>query len=242
MLALRKRNELVVQLFKSGTGGAEIAALSGVSRPRVYQILKAAGVSAADGGVAIKHAAAHKRIAADEAARVGRRQAKFGVSLELLADLRSTGVALLFQRHKSSAARRGIGFELTLGEWLSIWQESGFFSLRGRGRGRYCMSRIGDVGPYAVGNVFIQSCEQNTSEYRQRFLAGGGTATAKSTLGSGRGWTLLKDKRRGKPYCVQVAGTKATYHATQNEAETEYARRCALVAAERGISLSVRHE
>ena len=66
--------------------------------------------------------------------------------------------------HQNNAARRGIEFNLSFAEWLLIWEESGKFEQRGRGAGTYCMSRIGDIGPYELGNVFIQLNKVNTSE------------------------------------------------------------------------------
>ena len=66
--------------------------------------------------------------------------------------------------HKSRAKKRNIPFNLTFEEWLSVWNSSGKLHLRGRGAGKYCMSRIGDTGPYEIGNVFIQSFEGNSSD------------------------------------------------------------------------------
>lgn len=63
--------------------------------------------------------------------------------------------------HKGAAKRRGIGFTLTFEEWCDIWKQSGKWELRGRNKGQYVMSRIGDNGDYAVGNVFIQLSENN---------------------------------------------------------------------------------
>jgi len=64
-------------------------------------------------------------------------------------------------QHKSHSKSRGIDFQLTFEEWWDIWDKSGHWQDRGRGLGKYCMSRIGDLGPYAVGNVFIQSNSDN---------------------------------------------------------------------------------
>ena len=66
--------------------------------------------------------------------------------------------------HKSKAKARGIEFNLTYEEWWSIWQKSGQWENRGCKRGQYVMSRYNDVGPYAVGNVFIQLQEENRRE------------------------------------------------------------------------------
>lgn len=66
--------------------------------------------------------------------------------------------------HKQNANRRGIPFELTFDDWHRIWQDSGKWELRGRGKGSYVMSRIGDEGAYSLGNVYINSQESNALE------------------------------------------------------------------------------
>ena len=69
--------------------------------------------------------------------------------------------------HRQNANHRGIPFELTFDEWLQIWQDSGKWQLRGKGKGSYVMSRIGDAGPYKIGNVYINNQEDNASEARK---------------------------------------------------------------------------
>jgi hypothetical protein len=66
-----------------------------------------------------------------------------------------------------SAARRGIEFLLSFEEWLDIWRSSGKLSKRGRGKGKYCMARLGDRGPYKVGNVEIILDEKNKSDWQK---------------------------------------------------------------------------
>jgi hypothetical protein len=56
------------------------------------------------------------------------------------------------------------GFELSFEEWWDIWQKSGHWEERGKCKGQYVMSRIGDQGPYKVGNVFIQTNAQNIKD------------------------------------------------------------------------------
>jgi len=60
-----------------------------------------------------------------------------------------------FNRQRNDAKRRGIAFELTFDEWLTIWVGSGHLHERGRQRDQYVMSRFRDVGAYTVGNVAI---------------------------------------------------------------------------------------
>ena len=57
-----------------------------------------------------------------------------------------------------------IKWELTFDEWLDIWTMSGKLHLRGRGLGKYHMSRKNDVGNYAKDNVEIKCQADNVSE------------------------------------------------------------------------------
>lgn len=54
-----------------------------------------------------------------------------------------------------------VDFRLTFEEWWKLWSESGVFHLRGRGLGKYVMSRVDDIGHYEVDNVFINSWRDN---------------------------------------------------------------------------------
>jgi hypothetical protein len=76
----------------------------------------------------------------------------------------------LFNAQRASAKRRknpdgsiGIPWELTFEEWWAIWEASGKWEQRGRKRGKYCMCRHNDCGPYAVGNVYIGEYGANSS-------------------------------------------------------------------------------
>lgn len=69
-----------------------------------------------------------------------------------------------FHCQRNSAYTRGIDWFLTFDEWYAIWVESGHLQDRGAGVGKYCMSRIGDSGPYSTTNVFIQLWTKNTSD------------------------------------------------------------------------------
>jgi len=71
-----------------------------------------------------------------------------------------------YWEHKQNAKRRGIDFELTFDEWLNVWQQSGKWDLRGRGKGSYVMSRVNDIGAYKIGNVYINVQEHNAKEAR----------------------------------------------------------------------------
>lgn len=101
--------------------------------------------------------------------------ATYPCSRELWLKLRAIGQAMTasgmsvdvtplraFQHQRFRAGRRGIEWELTLAEWWAIWDASGHWHERGVGRS-YMMCRTGDLGPYAVGNVFIAPGVENLS-------------------------------------------------------------------------------
>ena len=67
-------------------------------------------------------------------------------------------------RRKPDRNGRRIQVTMTFEEWLQVWIDSGKLHLRGNGRGKYCMARKDDLGDYAVGNVEIKSCEENSRE------------------------------------------------------------------------------
>lgn len=73
-----------------------------------------------------------------------------------------------FRAQRYMAARRGIGWELTFAQWWQIWQESGKYPQRGPSGHQYVMARKWDRGPYAEGNVEIQTAHENMETVRLR--------------------------------------------------------------------------
>jgi hypothetical protein len=71
---------------------------------------------------------------------------------------------LRYNEQRQISKKRNVDFHLSFEDWFSIWQSSGFWSLRGRGPGKYVMSRYGDQGPYSKDNVFIQLWEKNYAD------------------------------------------------------------------------------
>lgn len=67
-------------------------------------------------------------------------------------------------RHRNHAGERGIEFRLTFEEWISIWEESGFYNSRGNDGNGYVMGRFRDEGAYEVGNVRIIPFSENIRE------------------------------------------------------------------------------
>ena len=126
--------------------------------------------------------------------------------------------------HRTRAARRGIDWLFTFEEWARVWVDSGKWGERGRGKGRYCMARHGDAGPYSEWNVSIQLVEQNSRDgikVAQTNLRNAGTDSGLVQCGTGRGWTYTKRSKRN-PYQVVVAHKYIGCFPTQQDAEDAY--------------------
>jgi hypothetical protein len=105
---------------------------------------------------------------------------KYGCSFEQWQAVRDIGRGMgvgayrtplgAFRSQRNNAKARGIGWELTFWQWWCVWQSSGRWEQRGRGDG-YVMCRNGDLGPYAVDNVFIATAAENSADgqaYRRK--------------------------------------------------------------------------
>lgn len=73
--------------------------------------------------------------------------------------------------HKHNAQRRKVPWEFTFETWWDMWEKSGKWELRGRGEGKYCMARKGDIGPYNPGNVEIKLSVDNSKEAAMGVMA-----------------------------------------------------------------------
>lgn len=67
-----------------------------------------------------------------------------------------------YAQHMLNAARRGIEFDLTFEEWWEIWEPR--WNERGRGTNQLGMCRTRDQGPYAAGNVRLDTPKGNAGD------------------------------------------------------------------------------
>jgi hypothetical protein len=138
--------------------------------------------------------------------------------------LRQSGTrANSYAQQRKSAAERGVPWELTFREWWQIWSESGRWQERGVGRNGYCMARHGDVGPYKVGNVSIQSSLQNSRDGVKKThasLNANPSVMSACQVGTGRGWTYRPWAKT--PYQVVFCRRYIGCFMTQQEAEDAY--------------------
>ena len=162
----------MAQMYRAGSTLEQIGQHYKITRERVRQIItKHFGTSRVDGGQ-------HKQVAGKRAREAATRDAKYlaeyGCSYAGYRALADIGRAMVdggdsyyrtpigaYGSQRANAQRRGIEWQLNLQEWWQIWQASGKWS--DRGRDGFVMCRHGDLGPYALGNVFIGTSAENAS-------------------------------------------------------------------------------
>jgi hypothetical protein len=105
------------------------------------------------------------------------------------------------------AKHRGVPFLITFEEWCYVWEQSGKWYQRGCGRGKYVMSRRGDLGAYEFTNVYIQSHGDNNVEAR---LGGKHSAETRLKMTNSRiGLTRTTPHPKPKitcPHCDMTGG------------------------------------
>lgn len=155
------RIEKMAAMYRQGLTLEKIGQHFGLTRERVRQIIRKAGVTSVEGGASKQ--AAHK-LAAAQSRREAKALARWGVSHAEMKLRRADGTLRAYIFQEKSARNRGIEWALSFPQWLSVWIASGKLSERGRGKGRYVMSRIKDEGGYKVGNVHVQLSTDNNSQ------------------------------------------------------------------------------
>jgi hypothetical protein len=133
-----------------------------------------------------------------------------------------TNLAIAYEKQRTAAGLRGIGWEFTPETWMRVWLQSGHLDERGVGTGRFVMARHGDVGPYSPSNVEIVPFEVNARDSRINHPETTLTLSRRE-IGKGRGWSFVRNG-----YQVSVARRYVGRFRTQEEAEAAYARAVAL--------------
>lgn len=167
---ISEREMQMASMFKQGLTLAVIGEHFGITRERVRQLIAKQGLTRFDGGVSGLHLQKIERVAAERAARY---QLRYGFQEEEMGSYRQRGVVKAYQEQKRNSNARGIEFRLSFKQWVTIWETSGKYDLRGRGIGKYVMSRIKDEGCYELGNVHIQPGTENSSEAVKKWMVKG---------------------------------------------------------------------
>lgn len=171
---MSRRDEAFIEAYKNGKTLDEIGAEWGITRERVRQRLAKFGITREHGGQAIKSFLKADDRVAKEKEKIGRREQKhferWGCSVEFVdsvSDLPRSDKRHPIQRFecqmKNAKHNRKIDWQLTFPQWWQVWQESGKWEQRGRGKG-YGMARYFDAGPYSVDNVHIITGVENSTD------------------------------------------------------------------------------
>ncbi len=119
-----------------------------------------------------------------------------------------------YRDQKANARCRCIEWGITFDEWWAIWSNSEKWEFRGRRKGEFVMSRRGDVGPYAVGNVVVKSNRDNLMEARAH-------SKKRSRKNGGVYFTLPGYSR---PWCAKWNRKHIGYFETEEEARAARTR------------------
>lgn len=160
----RARAQEMRQRYEDGETLEQIGQRYNLTRERVRQIMtKWFGTTSRDGGAAERARRTRRELHKKRDARCHR---KWGCSYRQYQQiLKHPGQpTYAFARQRINAGKRSIPWELNLLQWWKIWEQSGKWSGRGRGRG-YCMCRLNDTGPYSVDNVYIATGAENMQDY-----------------------------------------------------------------------------
>lgn len=189
-----ERIRQMASLYGSGRTLDQIGKRYSLSRERIRQILtKHLGFNANSGG---RHVRSEQQRARTELKRNQKCLIKWGCNWDQYCELRAMRKPTrAFASQKRNAGVRGIGWELTLGEWWSIWQQSNRWNDRGRGRG-FQMCRIGDQGPYSIDNVYIASGAVNIQDYWADVKSGFRTRTISPRVSSAASPEHAKELQR----------------------------------------------
>lgn len=203
-----ERNARMVTMYRQGLTLEKIGQSFGLTRERVRQLLKKQGLVYTDGG---QHKSVQARNAMKKAKQDSRCLARHGITYDRWKEVVGTGLLKAYRNQENAAKSRGIEWGLNFAHWLDLWETSGKLKQRGRGKGKYVMSRIKDTGGYVIGNVHIQPATQNSLEAVEVWRG-----KAKTNRGVFHLYPGLS-----KPYLVKVGKKVVGHFATEEEAVAE---------------------
>ena len=166
------RDKDMCDRYKKGETLQEIGVSYSITRERVRQIISRCGVTRDEGGEQLRAFLNNSEKRSKKRAEQELRKIKsWGCTLDEYNYFRGFNTDYCktpinyFKNQENSAKNRGIEWSLTLPQWWGIWERSGKYELRGRGKGKYVMARIEDLGGYEIGNIEIIEFSQNAKDY-----------------------------------------------------------------------------
>jgi DNA-binding CsgD family transcriptional regulator len=199
------RNERMATMYRQGLTLEKIGQTFNLTRERVRQLVERQGVARQDGGIS-------KTARSKQEARQTRLDVKslirYGLPHQEMNKWRAAGLVAAYRSQENAAANRGIEWGLNFAQWLDVWLTSGKLEQRGRGKGKYVMSRIKDSGGYLIGNVHVQLATENGREAIQKW---------KGKQKAVRGVFYLYPGL-SRPYMAKVGKKSLGRYATEEEA------------------------
>jgi DNA-binding CsgD family transcriptional regulator len=169
---VNERATSMMEMWRKGNSLESIGIKHNITRERVRQLIAKyhPGIN-----ITVKSARNAERRRKEEEVRKQNSQYRavsvYGVSEYELREIQGNrkmsdtkGPALIYRQKQNDAKIRNIPWEFTLKTWFDTWQNSGKWPERGRGSKRFCMSRVGDIGPYSPSNARIITNSQNARE------------------------------------------------------------------------------
>jgi hypothetical protein len=183
-------------LFRGGKTLQEIGDMYNLSRERVRQLLKRNGLDSSGGGMLVNSIDIKAKKAKEARERADNRSVRIYGCDKATFDRLMLGYkrsergspAMAWSSQRNNAKKRGIEWDLSFFDWMTIWNESGKWNERGLGIGKYCMARRMDSGGYSAGNVYITTCDDNVRDYQARLKVDG--------VVSPDGWLRLPENDR----------------------------------------------
>lgn len=168
---MTERNTMIVQMFQEGKTQGEIGATFGLTRARVQQVLKRAGLDRWDGGQTARLEAGHnariQRIDELYIQKWGHTRAQHRFLFSIAPGTSATSPVGAYKRQRANAFRQGHAhthvvwkWDLSLADWWKCWLDSGKWAQRGRGRGHYCLVRKDATKPFQADNIQVVAFEK----------------------------------------------------------------------------------
>lgn len=172
-----KRADEMASMYRSGMTLQEIGVRYQLTRERVRQILKLAGLNHTDGGAHIR--------AVTNGCHVRKKQAqdansirRFGLSKTEMDAIRrrygsgsskTSPIHIFVSQRRNMVIHHKIPWELTFAEWWKIWQASGKWKERigSRRRFTYTLARINGIGAFTADNVHIIRLAAAARQYQR---------------------------------------------------------------------------
>lgn len=177
------RDELMEALYRSGRTLQQVGDEFDLTRERVRQVLAARGLNGNDGGQAVM---ARARAKAKRKRREEKCLKEKGLPLFEYETLLDMGKRMMedglhrdrtpigaYCRQRQNADQQGYDWDLSLGEWWEIWEESGKWEKRGLRSEGYVLARIIPELPFRKYNVMVMKLEEVRtvqSEFRKHLF------------------------------------------------------------------------